>query len=126
MYSGAILPSCTDDHVPSGIFGCFAARSRTPGEASGILQHLWLTMRGVNEVRVLRTQVARELVDRFAADDDSGRHVEDGVLRPEFLERAPATLPVVLAEYFLKVPVEQLADFELRLRLSGSSNVSLR
>jgi hypothetical protein len=56
------------------------------------------------------TELACELVDRLAADNDAWRHIQGGVLRPELIDCGAPPLRIALAENLLKVATKQFVD----------------
>jgi hypothetical protein len=106
-----------DEQVRAGIFRRFVSQTGAPGNASRIVEHLRLAMRHVDVVEMGRTQVASKLVDRIRALDDPRRHVEDGILCPEFVDRRATALVVAFSEHLLQVAMEQLTDTRSRLVL---------
>jgi hypothetical protein len=51
-----------DDHIQACVVGRLAAWPRPPGQTPGIVEGLGLAMRGVDEVRVGRAEIARKLI----------------------------------------------------------------
>jgi hypothetical protein len=62
------------------------------------MQRLRRTVRRVREVRVGRTQITREFVQRVMANENAGLHVQDTVIGIEFLDRCAPAGGVSLAE----------------------------
>jgi hypothetical protein len=71
---------------------------------------LGLALRGVNEVRVCRAEIASKFVEGIGADEYAGRRIQHAVFGVEFRNRCSAARCVALAENLLKVTVEQFAD----------------
>jgi hypothetical protein len=74
------------------------------------VEGLGLAIRGVNEVRVGRAEIARKFVEGFAPDQHAGRRIQHAVVGEEFRNRRSATRRIALAEDFLKVAMEQFVD----------------
>jgi hypothetical protein len=85
-------------------------RAGTPSQTTGIVEGLRLAMRGVNEVRVSRAEIARKLVEGFAPYERAGRHIQHAVFGIEFVDRGAAAGRVALAEDLLKVAMKQFVD----------------
>ena len=75
------------------------------------MQRLRRTERRVREVRMRRTQITCEFVQRVMADEDAGLHVQDTVIGVEFLDRRATASGVSLAENLLEVSVQQFMNF---------------
>jgi hypothetical protein len=56
------------------------------------MQRLRRTVRRVHKVRVRRTQITGEFIQRVMADENAGRRVQDTVIGVEFLD-GRATAP---------------------------------
>ena len=84
--------------------------NRSANEATAIASGLGLAVRGVNEVRVGRAEIASKFVEGFEADEYAGRHIQHAVFGIEVLNRCSAARRITLAEDFLEVAVKQFAD----------------
>ena len=104
------LSIANDDHIQARVVGRLVARPRSPSQTTGIVQGLGLAVRGVNEVRVGRAEIASKFVEGFEADEYAGRHIQHTVFGIEVLNRCSAARHITLAEDFLKVAVKQFAD----------------
>jgi len=67
------LSIANDDHIQARVVGRLVARPRSPSQTTGIVQGLGLAVRGVNEVRVGRPEIASKSVERFGADEYARR-----------------------------------------------------
>jgi len=104
------LSIANDDHIQARVVGRLVARPRSPSQTTGIVQGLGLAVRGVNEVRVGRAEIASKFVEGFEADEYAGRHIQHAVFGIEVLNRCSAARRITLAEDFLQVAVKQFAD----------------
>src|SRR5438045_9578375 len=78
-------------------------------------------MRGVDEVRVGRPEIASKFVERFGADEEAGRRVQHAVFGIEVLDRCSAARRAALAKDLLKIALKQFADM-VGHRLSPSGD----
>jgi hypothetical protein len=67
------------------------------------VERLRLAVWRIDEMRMSRAQVSRELVQGVPPDKNPGRRVEDAVIGVEFLDGHAAPVGVPFAEDFLKV-----------------------
>src|SRR5258705_10299581 len=74
------------------------------------MQRLRRPMRRVREVRVRRSQITSEFVERVMADENTGRCVQNAVIGVESLDRHSTAGRVTLAEDLLKVAMKQFAN----------------
>jgi hypothetical protein len=70
------------------------------------MENLGFACRGVGEMRMRRTQLARELVQRVVSDENTGRDIYLAIVGVEFLDCRAAPGGVAFAEDFLKVTVQ--------------------
>ena len=99
------LSIANDDHIQARVVGRLVARPRSPSQTTGIVQGLGLAVRGVNEARVGRAEIASKFVEGFEAYEYAGRHIQHAVFGIEVLNRCSAARRITLAEDFLKVAV---------------------
>src|ERR1700730_15569317 len=104
------LSIANDDHIHARVVGRLVARPRSPIQTNGIVQGLGLAVRGVNEVRVVRAEIASKFVEGFEAYEYAGRRIQHAVFGIEVLNRYSAARRITLAEDVLKVAVKQFAD----------------
>jgi len=71
------------------------------------MQRLRRTVRCIREVRMRRTQITCEFVQRVMADEDAGLYVQDTVIGVEFLDCRATASGISLAENLLEVSVQQ-------------------
>src|SRR5437870_13142609 len=61
------LSIANDDHIQARVVGRLVARPRSPSQTTGIVQGLGLAVRGVNEARVGRAEIASKFGEGFEA-----------------------------------------------------------
>jgi hypothetical protein len=101
-------PIPDDDHIRARVFGRSTARAGAPSQATGIMETLRFTVRGVSEVRVSRAEISRELVQCIPPDEFSRWHVELTVFGIELLDGGTTTGCIAFAEDLLEVAIQQL------------------
>lgn len=67
-------------------------------------------MRRVHKVRMGRAEVAGELVQSLASDEDARRNIEYAIVSVQLVYRCTPAGSITLAEDFLQVPLKQLND----------------
>src|SRR5277367_1461183 len=81
-------------------------------------------MRRINVMRMRRSEIAGEFVQRVVTDEDAGRHVQDTVFGVELPNRGPSASRIALAEDVRKIAVEQNLD-PARVRAHGGRDAIL-
>ena len=94
-----------DDHVEAGIVGRLSGRAGAPRQTAGVVERLRLAVWRIDETRVSRAQVSRELVQGVAPDKNAGRRVEDAVIGVELVDSRATTGGVAFSENLLEVAV---------------------
>jgi hypothetical protein len=84
------LAVARDDEIHAGVLRRFAFRPRAPRQASRIVQNLGRAMRRINEMRMRRSEIASELVQRVVTDERAGRRLQHTVFGVKFLNCGPS------------------------------------
>jgi hypothetical protein len=100
------LFTSNDDYVLTGIGWHPTTRTRSPLEASGIVEGLRRCMGCISKMRMCGSQVTCKLVEGIVTHQDSWGYIDYTVIRVEFTDGGAALRSVALSKNFLKVAEE--------------------